>query len=121
METLELDSDVEKLSKTTWPRTRIVDGKYLLTIRVINIGDIWFVGLSGEPVVEYGLQIEKNMEGLGKVFVKGFFDGDAGYIPVEHMFVENGYESECLYKPSCKKIILNRVNLLVKEVFEKSK
>ena len=119
--TLELDADAERFSKVTWPRARIVDGKCFLTIRVIKIGNIWFVGLPGEPVVEYGLQIEKNMEGLGKVFVMGFSDGDAGYIPVERMFKEGGYEVECPYTPSCEKVILNGVNQLVKEVLEKSK
>ena len=119
--TLELDADSERFSKITWPRSRIVDGKCLLTIRVIKIGNIWFIGLPGEPVVEYGLQIEKNMEGLGKVFVMGFSAGDAGYIPVERMFAEGGYEAECPYTPSCEKVVLNGVDQLVKEVLEKSK
>ena len=121
MTTLELDADAERFSKVTWPRARIVDGKCLLPIRVIKIGNIWFVGLPGEPVVEYGLQIEKNIEGLGKVFVMGFSAGDAGYIPVERMFKEGGYEAECAYTPSCEKVVLNGVNQLVKEVIEKSK
>lgn len=47
--------------------------------------------------------------------------GDAGYIPVEHMFKEGGYEAEVPYTPSCEKVILNGVNQLVKEVLEKSK
>ncbi|MEA3476667.1 MAG: neutral/alkaline non-lysosomal ceramidase N-terminal domain-containing protein [Bacteroidota bacterium] len=121
MATIELDADAEKFSKITIPRDRIIDGKCLLTIRVLKIGDIWFVSLPGEPVVEYGLQIEKNMEGLGELFVMGFSDGDTGYIPVKHMFAEGGYEAECAYTTSCEKVIINGVNRLVKEVLIKSK
>lgn len=121
MAMLELDADAEKLNLASLHRDRIVDGKCLLAIQVLKIGDIWFVGLPGEPVVEYGLQIEKNMEGLGTVFVMGFCAGDAGYIPVERMFKEGGYEAECPYTPSCEKVVLNGINQLVKEVLEKSK
>ena len=120
MATLELDADAEKPGQATLQRDRIIGGKSLLPIQVLKIGDIWFVCLPGEPVVEYGLQIEKNMEGLGEVFVMGFSAGDAGYIPVEHMFAEGGYEAECPYTPSCEKVVLDGVNQLVKEVIEKS-
>ena len=121
MSILELQADAEKLKERTWSRYRIVDGKCLLTIRVIKIGNIWFVSLPGEPVVEYGFQIEKSMKELGKVFVLGYSAVEAAYIPVEHMFAEGGYEAQCPYTPSCEKIVLNGVNQLVKEVLEKNK
>ena len=119
MTMMELDADAENLNLATLTRDRIIDGKFLLPIQVIKIGNIWFVGLPGGPVVEYGLQIEKNMEGLGEVFVMGYSAGDAGYIPVEHMFKEGGYEAECPYTSSCEKVLLNEVNRLVKEVLKK--
>lgn len=121
MDILELDANAEKLKEITWPRDRIVNGKCLIPIKVIKIGNFWFIGLPGEPVVEYGLKIEKEMAGLGKVFVMGYTTGDAGYIPVEHMFKEGGYEAQCPYTPSCEKEILNTVNQLVTSILEKGR
>ena len=121
MNILELQADAEKLKERTWSRYRIEDGKCLLTVRVLKIGNIWFVSLPGEPVVEYGFKIEKSMKELGNIFVLGYSAVEAAYIPAEHMFAEGGYEVEVPYMPSCEKVVLNGVNQLVKEVLEKSK
>jgi hypothetical protein len=69
-------------------------GKLTLPIRALAIGDFLFVSLPGEPVVEYGLGIEKDLAPLGKtIFVLGYGAGDVGYIPVDHMVDEGGLEA----------------------------
>ena len=76
------------------PRKVPGGGKLTLPIRALAIGDFLFVSLPGEPVVEYGLGIEKDLAPLGKTtFVLGYGAGDVGYIPVDHMVDEGGHEA----------------------------
>ena len=110
---LKLRLNEEKLKTTTVNKEHIENGKLIFPIRVIKIGNIWFISLPGEPVVEYGLKIEREMDGLGKVFVLGYDAGYLGYVPVSHMFKEGGYEAECPLTTSCEKDIINGVKRLV--------
>jgi neutral ceramidase len=82
------------LQVTPDPTKRPDGGKLALPIRALAVGDFLFVSLPGEPVVEYGLGIEKDLAPLGKTtFVLGYGAGDVGYIPVEHMIDEGGLEA----------------------------
>ena len=79
------------------------------------------MALPGEPVVEYGFSIEKQLQGLGfeHVFVMGYSDGDAGYIPTKKMFDEGGYEvEESALMPSCEKEIIGEITQIAKELKE---
>lgn len=92
-EILKLPYDIQK--KLMTERDELVDGKILYHIRALAIGKFLFVGLAGEPVVEYAFGIEKDLAPLGKtIFVLGYCDGDAGYVPVKHMIDEGGYEAD---------------------------
>jgi neutral ceramidase len=112
---LRLDPDPQKLkSARTFRRDRIEGGKIVFPIRALSVGDFLFVGLPGEPVVEYGLGIEKDLAPLGKkVFVLGYTAGDAGYVPVEHMLDEGGYETGGPYGRGTERAIREGVKKLV--------
>ncbi len=91
---LRVTVDGERVKSFEQYDNKVREGKVDVPIRAMRIGRFWFVGLPGEPVVEYGLQIEEAMKGLGDVMVLGYTSGDAGYIPVAHMIKEGGYEVE---------------------------
>jgi hypothetical protein len=112
-ETVELNADERKIAHE---RERVEKGVSRYPVTVVRIGSLWFVALSGEPVVEYGLRIENDMEGLGKVFVLGCAEGDIGYVPVTHMYPEGGYESGGPLAPSCEEDIIGAVRKLVNKL-----
>jgi neutral/alkaline ceramidase-like enzyme len=113
--TLKVSADPDRLAANN--RNQVVDGKIDFPVRAVRIGDFWFVGLPGEPVVEYGLQIEERMKGLGKVMVLGYGSGDASYVPVAHMIEEGGYEVEGgAYSEASEREILDGVQALVERV-----
>lgn len=119
-EVLRLDADRGKIESGIWDRAwdNIEDGKILCNVKVLKIGNLWFVGLPGEPVVEYALTIEKEMAGLGHVFVLGYTTGDSGYIPVAHMLAEGGYEAQGAYSPASERQLLDGVRRLVSHLAE---
>jgi len=99
-------------------RDKVLDGKIVFPIRALAIGDYVFVGLPGEPVVEYGLGIEDDLAQLGKnVIVLGYCTGDAGYVPASHMIDEGGYETEGPYGKDAEPKIRDAVKLLVNRMF----
>lgn len=116
--TIHVDADPEKVKNGFWDRAwdKIENGKIPVNLKVLRIGDIWFVGIPGEPVVEYALQIEEKMNGLGKVFVLGYTTGDSGYIPVAHMFAEGGYETQGPYCAASEPQIIDAVMAMVDEI-----
>jgi neutral ceramidase len=113
---LELIADSTRAAEISFPREHIVNGRAEIQIRAMRIGFIWFFGLPGEPVVEYGLQIERGMSQQDRIFVMGYTAGNAGYIPVEHMFEEGGYEAECPFTPACEREILTGYTHLVDRI-----
>ncbi len=99
----------ENAGDALWPREQITNGKINVPVKVLCVGGICFVTLPGEPVIAYGLKIEKQLQGMGfnKVFVLGYADGDAGYIPTKKMFRQGAYEvTESALLPSCEKEII---------------
>lgn len=114
----------ERAGEVVWPREHIIDGQVLLRVKIISIGDICFVALPGEPVVEYGLKIEESLQELAyaHVFMMGFSDGDAGYIPTKDMFNQGGYEvTESALLPSCEEEIVEGIVNLAKGLIEQVK
>ncbi len=110
--TLKVTADPDRLGSNT--RNKVTGGKIDFPVRALRIGDLWFVGLPGEPVVEYGLQIEDRMKGLGRVMVLGYTSGDASYVPVAHMLREGGYEVDGgAYSEASEREILDGVHALI--------
>jgi hypothetical protein len=114
--TLELDADVKKYAEMPYKREKIENNRIRLPLQVVVVGPFWFISMPGEPVVEYGLQIEKMVPNSAPVFVLGYGAADAGYIPAQHMFAEGGYEAGCAYLPSCEEKILERLRQMIKDI-----
>jgi hypothetical protein len=114
--TIELDADLKKYVEMPYKRETIHNGRIKLPLQVMTVGPYWFISLPGEPVVEYSLQIEKMVPNSAPVFVLGYSAADAGYIPVQHMFAEGGYEAGCAYLPSCEEKILDGIRHMIKSV-----
>ena len=115
---LQVTADENKLDQALYKRDRIENGKIVFPVKAIRIGDIWFVGLPGEPMGEYALDIEKDMAKLGNVFVLGYTSGDVGYFPRAHMFEEGGYEADGPYTTASEREILEGVRQLISNLAE---
>ncbi|MFO7901291.1 hypothetical protein [Roseovarius sp.] len=57
----------------------------------LQIGDVFMVHLPGEPCIEYQLYAQR-LRPEAFVAVAGYADGGCGYICLEQMFAEGGYE-----------------------------
>ncbi len=66
---LKISADPGRLRSNT--RNQVIGGKIDFPVRALRIGDLWFVRLPGEPVVEYELQIEARMIREGGYEVDG--------------------------------------------------
>ena len=62
-----------------------------IEVQVIRVGDVTIVGLPGEPFVDFGLRIRRELSGA--VFVAGYTNDMAGYIPTQEAFENGGYET----------------------------
>ena len=114
---LRVTADLDRHKSFPHPRNKVSNGKIDFPIRALRIGDVWLVALPGEPVVEYALQIEEGMRGMGKVMVLGYTSGDASYVPVAHMIKEGGYEVEGgAYSEKSEQEILDGVKALVAQI-----
>ncbi len=60
-------------------------------IQVLKLGDIYILGLSGEILVEVGLEIKKRA-GLENLFVVSLSNDAIGYVCHERAYEEGGYE-----------------------------
>ena len=101
-----------ELDRALHRRDRVDNGAVVFPVRAMRIGDTWFVGLPGEPMGEYALDIEKDLAGHGNVFVLGYESGDVGYIPRAHMLDEGGYETDGPYTTASEQEILEGVHRL---------
>lgn len=116
LQVIELEADMKKYAMLPYKRETISNGRIRLPLQVIVVGPYWFIGLPGEPVLEYALQIEKMIPAGARAFVLGYAAADAGYIPVERMFAEGGYEAGCAYLPNCEGKILDRIRNMITSV-----
>ena len=101
-----------------------VKSEYELEIQVLEIGDVFIVGLSGEIFSELGLAIKELCR--KRALVVGYANGDIGYIPTDKAIDEGGYEIENAFKyykeypyppkKGWEKIILNAVKRLLADL-----
>lgn len=96
--------------------SRINKGKLSYEIYIMKVGSSIFVGLEGEPFVEIGLEIKKEIlskyKEIKQIFIIGYSGCTGYYIPTVNAFEEGGYE--------CEEAILteNASNIIVKSVLE---
>ncbi len=82
--------------KTDLPAERVKEedkGKKTLTteIQVLRLGDIYFLGLPSEVLVEIGLGIKKEA-GIEDLFIVSLSNDTCGYICPKQAYKEGGYE-----------------------------
>lgn len=108
----------------TRPTTRITAALRLGFIRhrepipftSLHLGDdVCLVHLPGESFVEYQLFAQQQRPG-GFVCTASYGDGVTGYIPLEHSFVEGGYEpSQAYAAPDSEKMMKQTISDLLKK------
>jgi len=104
-------------------RNEPVRSSYPYPVQLWQIGDQWVVGLGGEVVVEYAIDVKKRLG--ADVFVIGYSNDVMGYIPSERVLGEGGYEgdsSQMVYglparwAPGLQAKILTAVNQLSQQL-----
>lgn len=60
-------------------------------LSTLQLGNVYMLNLPGEPCIEYQLYAQQ-LSPQGFVAVAGYADGGCGYICLERMFAEGGYE-----------------------------
>jgi neutral ceramidase len=85
-------------------------------ITAVRVGDIGFVGLGGEVLTEIGMSI-KAASPFKFTFVITHCNGDAGYLPPEHLYVEGGYEiSSSPFAPKAVDMVVKQVVKMLHEL-----
>jgi hypothetical protein len=84
-----------------------------IDISTLRIGKTAIIHLPGEPFVEYQLFAQKERPD-DFVCVAGYGDGGIGYIPLEHSFVEGGYEPTMAFaSPDSEPVIKDAIRKLL--------
>ena len=85
-------------------------------ITVAKVGDIAFVGLGGEVLTEIGMSI-KAASPFKHTFVITHCNGEAGYLPPEHLYIEGGYEiSSSPFAPKAAGIVVKQAVKMLHEL-----
>jgi len=89
---------------------------YPYPVQTWQIGDLTWIALGGEVVVDYSLRLKKE---LGKVWVTGYANDVMAYIPSLRVLKEGGYEGEtamiyygqpCAWGPRVEEMIVETVH-----------
>jgi len=130
-ELLQVANDTTAAHNQRWARrmlTEIKQGKsfrtsYPYPLQAWQLGDQLLLGLGGEVVVEYAIQLKK-MYGLN-TFVLGYSNDVMAYIPSARILEEGGYEgatSQMVYglpaswAPGIEETILNGMREITKQI-----
>ena len=81
-----------------------------------RVGDIAFVGLSGEVLTEIGMAI-KAASPYKHTFVITHCNGAHGYLPPEHLYIEGGYEiSSSSFAPKAADMVVKEAVKMLHEL-----
>ena len=87
-----------------------------LAVTGLQIGDVAFVGIGGEPFTDIGVQI-KDTEGWAMIMPCCIVNGYAGYFPTASAFSEGGYESRSSsYQSNVAKLLIEGGKELLQEL-----
>lgn len=126
----------EELSKrkTIYPlkcATSVIDlpgkkGKLACEMQALRVGDFLFLTIPGEPMVEYGFQVEKAIADRATPIVVGYANGSLGYICTADSHQYGGYEPNMSpLLPEAEDLILEELGRLadqtLADVFESFK
>lgn len=95
-------------------------------MQALRIGEFLLLTIPGEPMVEYGLQIEKRIADRATVIVVGYANGHLGYICTAESHKYGGYEpNSSPLLPEAEPLILEELGRLsdkvLADVFESFK
>lgn len=86
-------------------------------MQAIRIGDFLFLTIPGEPMVEYGFQLEKMVADRATPFIVGYANGHLGYICTAESHEHGGYEPESSpLLPEAEPLILEELSRLTDKV-----
>jgi hypothetical protein len=86
-------------------------------LQALRIGDYLLLTIPGEPMVEYGLQIDKLIADRATPIVIGYANGDLGYICTAESHQYGGYEpNQSKLKPEAEPLILEELGRLADKV-----
>lgn len=86
-------------------------------------GEVTWIALGGEVVVDYSLRLKKELAGSGAVWVTGYANDVMAYIPSGRVLKEGGYEADSSmiyygmpspWGPSVEKLIVEKVHDLAR-------
>lgn len=87
-----------------------------LAVTGLQIGDVAFVGIGGEPFTDIGVQI-KDTEGWSMIMPCCITNGYEGYFPTEEAFSEGGYEARSSsYQSNVAKLLIEGGKELLQEL-----
>lgn len=92
-------------------------------LQALKVGPYLFLTLPGEPMVEYGFQIEKTIADRAVPIVVGYANGSIGYICTDQAHQEGGYEpNHSASGPGAEKVLvresLRLADQVIADVFE---
>jgi len=101
-------------------------GKLACEMQALRVGDFLFLTIPGEPMVEYGFQIEKAIADRAIPIVVGYANGSLGYICTAESHQYGGYEPNMSpLLPEAEQLILDEIGRLsdraLADVFESFK
>jgi len=99
------------------------EGPVPAELMAMKVGPFLFLTMPGEPMVEYGFNLEKAIADRATPIIVGYSNGNIGYIATEDSYKVGGYEpNRSVLKPEAETIILKQLGMLadrvVGDVFE---
>src|SRR5262249_52444121 len=89
-------------------------------VQVIRFGnDLTLVALGSETVVDYSLRLKHEFAGPAAVWIAGYSNGMAGYIPSLRVLKEGGYEAAAGWADSVEERIIAKAHELYERVSAK--
>lgn len=110
-------------------RDKTVLRDYPYPVQVIQLGEVTFIALAGEVVVDYVLRLKREL-GAQSLWVVAYCNDVMAYIPSARILQEGGYEADFSmiyydlpgrWKPEVEEILVRRIHELTHKVGHKTK
>lgn len=86
-------------------------------LMAMSVGRFLFLTMPGEPMVEYGFQLEQAIADRATPVIVGYANGDIGYIATQESYQVGGYEpNTSRLLPEAEPLILKRLGALADRV-----
>ncbi len=93
------------------------EGKIRAEMQALKVGPYLFLTMPGEPMVEYGMKLEKAIADRAIPIIVGYANGHVGYIATADAYEVGGYEpSRSPLAPEAEMIILEQLSRLTDQV-----